>query len=76
MADLPYIPQHEVLKSDRKGCVTSISWNKLDFQKYESLLADRLSVPSTEECPDIESRIGQITALECAPQKKHKTEKL
>ena len=36
MADLPYIPQHEILKSDPKGCVTSINWNKLDYQKYES----------------------------------------
>ena len=78
MADLPYIPQHEILKSDPKGCVTSINWNKLDHQKYESLIAERLSVPSTEECLDIESRIGKITdivsstALECAPQRKQK----
>ena len=71
-----HIPTGEVITSCSKSIVRKVNWNKLDRDKYESVLAERLS--TVKDTSDIDEKVGQITAiatstaLECAPQKKQK----
>ena len=61
---------------ESKSTVRKVNWNKLDRDKYEALLAERLSTVKDTSDIDKKKKVGQITAivtstaLECAPQKK------
>ena len=56
--------------------VKKVNWKKVDSEKYQTLLADRLQ--RVEKSKDINERVGQITdivtltARECAPKMKQK----
>ena len=70
-ANMLHIPTSEVITSCSKSTLRKVNWNKLDRDKYESLLAERLS--TVKNTSDIDEKVGQktdivtSTALECAP---------
>ena len=76
VADMIHIPTSKLEISCPKPNVKKVNWKKLDGEKYQSLLVERL--PKVEKSKDINERVGQITdivtstALECAPVKKQK----
>ena len=63
-----------------KSVVRRVNWNKLDHDKYTSLLAERLS--TVQEGIDINEKVEQITciitstAVKCAPLKKNSNLKI
>lgn len=75
--EMVYIPPTEILPPENPPKAKRINWNKLDHQKYSSLVSERINVLITDEDKDIHLKLQKVTdtviksASECAPYKKH-----